>query len=325
VGVVKQPMKGAEERGVVGFAEGLGKGLLGLAVKPAVGAVDLITLSTQGISNTTSYFENKDRERWRKPRFFDERKIVLPYDKYSADGQYLFYKIPEENIHKQIYHYHIEVKDEAKKAVAILSNQSFYYILKPAINLTSHKYIIKHSFDLSYLHNVTLSDQGLTIEYFNSKSLELGKVMVKSDIKQLKSFMNTLLHLYNSLTKGDMHYEINPEKPTTQAIELHSKNRGLKSDFRLIKEGGLTVAGKDQHCIVKHNEFISEHKKQKMSLPGALLLPIHNTKNNTKNNTFSFLIIARTTILRVTTYSLKERQAWLDVCLLNGAKLKTLK
>lgn len=42
-GVVKAPMRGAEKRGLEGFAKGLGKGLLGLLVKPIIGISDGIT------------------------------------------------------------------------------------------------------------------------------------------------------------------------------------------------------------------------------------------------------------------------------------------
>lgn len=39
-GVVKAPMRGAEKRGLEGFAKGIGKGLLGLLVKPIIGISD---------------------------------------------------------------------------------------------------------------------------------------------------------------------------------------------------------------------------------------------------------------------------------------------
>lgn len=42
-GVVKAPIRGAEKRGFEGFAKGMGKGLLGLLVKPIIGISDGIT------------------------------------------------------------------------------------------------------------------------------------------------------------------------------------------------------------------------------------------------------------------------------------------
>jgi hypothetical protein len=42
-GVVRAPIRGAEKRGLEGFAKGIGKGLLGLLVKPVIGISDGIT------------------------------------------------------------------------------------------------------------------------------------------------------------------------------------------------------------------------------------------------------------------------------------------
>eukprot|EP01066_Platyproteum_vivax_P007440 Platyproteum_vivax@DN2911_c0_g1_i2.p2 len=41
-GVVQQPVRGAEAEGVKGFFEGVGKGILGLALKPVAGALDAV-------------------------------------------------------------------------------------------------------------------------------------------------------------------------------------------------------------------------------------------------------------------------------------------
>lgn len=40
-GLARHPMQGAEKEGVQGFVKGVGKGFLGLATKPAIGAFDL--------------------------------------------------------------------------------------------------------------------------------------------------------------------------------------------------------------------------------------------------------------------------------------------
>jgi len=42
-GVIRAPIRGAEKRGVQGFAKGVGKGLLGLLVKPVIGLSDAAT------------------------------------------------------------------------------------------------------------------------------------------------------------------------------------------------------------------------------------------------------------------------------------------
>lgn len=47
-GLIKNPIKGAESGGFVGFARGVGTGMLGLVVKPVVGVTDAATDVLQG-------------------------------------------------------------------------------------------------------------------------------------------------------------------------------------------------------------------------------------------------------------------------------------
>jgi vacuolar protein sorting-associated protein 13A/C len=46
---VKAPIQGAKEEGLAGFVKGVGRGIIGAAVKPTVGALDFATRTTQGI------------------------------------------------------------------------------------------------------------------------------------------------------------------------------------------------------------------------------------------------------------------------------------
>ncbi len=41
-------MKGAKQEGMKGFAKGVGKGLVGVVVRPTVGVLDLTTKTIQG-------------------------------------------------------------------------------------------------------------------------------------------------------------------------------------------------------------------------------------------------------------------------------------
>jgi len=51
-GVVKAPLRGAEKKGFEGFAKGIGKGLLGLLVKPIIGISDGLTDVMIGVKGT---------------------------------------------------------------------------------------------------------------------------------------------------------------------------------------------------------------------------------------------------------------------------------
>ncbi len=62
-------MEGAEKGGAAGFAKGVGKGVIGLFTKPAVGVFDFVSASTEGIRNTTTVFDQGEIDRARLPRF----------------------------------------------------------------------------------------------------------------------------------------------------------------------------------------------------------------------------------------------------------------
>ena len=51
-GVVSKPIRGAERGGFEGFAKGVGKGLLGLIIKPGIGVTDLLTDTLTGVKGS---------------------------------------------------------------------------------------------------------------------------------------------------------------------------------------------------------------------------------------------------------------------------------
>lgn len=63
-----KPIEGAESEGAFGFFKGVGKGMIGLAAKPVVGALDLVSNIGEGIRNTTTVFDTPERDRVRMVR-----------------------------------------------------------------------------------------------------------------------------------------------------------------------------------------------------------------------------------------------------------------
>ena len=51
-GVVSKPIRGAVRGGFEGFAKGVGKGLLGLIIKPGIGVTDLLTDTLTGVKGS---------------------------------------------------------------------------------------------------------------------------------------------------------------------------------------------------------------------------------------------------------------------------------
>jgi len=149
-GIVTQPMKGVKEEGAVGLMKGIGKGLVGLAVKPSVAAIDLVTKSTEGIANTTAYLERDKRRTKRPTRYFDERCLVMVYNREKASGQHLLHTLNQGEFKNQIYYFHICLdKGDKKKTTVLISKSAFFLIHKPVINFGNTGYQIQFSFLLT--------------------------------------------------------------------------------------------------------------------------------------------------------------------------------
>ncbi|PGH18613.1 hypothetical protein AJ79_00392 [Helicocarpus griseus UAMH5409] len=87
-GLARHPLEGAEREGFQGFMKGVGKGFLGLATKPALGAFDLASNLAEGVRNTTTVFDAGGLDRVRLTRFIGMDGIVRPYSQREALGQF---------------------------------------------------------------------------------------------------------------------------------------------------------------------------------------------------------------------------------------------
>jgi hypothetical protein len=52
-GLVTKPMEGADKGGFLGFFKGAAQGFAGIVVKPISGTLDFISITSEGIKNTT--------------------------------------------------------------------------------------------------------------------------------------------------------------------------------------------------------------------------------------------------------------------------------
>ena len=78
VGVVTQPVRGYHEEGAVGLVKGVGRGAVGLVLRPAVGMVDVLTRTAEGIQNMGRMWGGEGkRVRVRPPRWIDGEDGVL--------------------------------------------------------------------------------------------------------------------------------------------------------------------------------------------------------------------------------------------------------
>ncbi|KAI9770443.1 MAG: hypothetical protein M1840_003329 [Geoglossum simile] len=111
-GLARKPLEGAEREGVAGFFKGVGKGVLGLATKPAIGVFDLASNVTEGIRNTTTVFDAEGLDRVRLTRFIDTDGIVRPYSQREALGQLWLKQLDNGKYFDEYYLAHLELPRE---------------------------------------------------------------------------------------------------------------------------------------------------------------------------------------------------------------------
>lgn len=88
-GVALDPVAGAQREGTAGFLKGLGRGLIGLPAKTAIGVLDLTSSLSQGVRSTTTALDGPSASRFRLPRYVGyEDKILKPFDLRESQGQY---------------------------------------------------------------------------------------------------------------------------------------------------------------------------------------------------------------------------------------------
>lgn len=97
-GIVASPVRGAVGGGLGGLLQGVGQGVLGVGVKPIVGAVDFATRTAQGIA---ALADEPAPERVRAPRVVAADGLVRPYDAKAAAGQLLLHVSVRSHQHKR--------------------------------------------------------------------------------------------------------------------------------------------------------------------------------------------------------------------------------
>lgn len=122
-GVITAPAMGAYNNGLTGFVEGMGRGLIGVAIKPAAGVLDLAARTTAGITATATVFDKKARNtRIRLPRMMhtsDKRLRVYSGD--EAMISQLLHRLPQKLLQNEHYEAHVFLPQS--RAVIATSHQ----------------------------------------------------------------------------------------------------------------------------------------------------------------------------------------------------------
>ncbi|KAL1604284.1 Vacuolar protein sorting-associated protein 13 [Nothophoma quercina] len=109
-GLARHPIQGAEKEGALGFVKGVGKGLLGVPTKAAIGAFDLASNMAEGVRNTTTVFDQEGLDRVRLTRFIGTDGIVRPYSQREALGQFWLKTLDNGKYFNEDYIAHLELQ-----------------------------------------------------------------------------------------------------------------------------------------------------------------------------------------------------------------------
>ncbi|PVI04174.1 vacuolar protein sorting-associated protein 13 [Periconia macrospinosa] len=111
-GLARHPLQGAEKEGALGFVKGVGKGLLGVPTKAAIGAFDLASNMAEGVRNTTTVFDQEGLDRVRLPRYIGTDGIVRPYSQREALGQFWLKTLDNGKYFNEDYIAHLELSNK---------------------------------------------------------------------------------------------------------------------------------------------------------------------------------------------------------------------
>jgi len=120
-GVVKAPIQGAKREGFVGLLKGIGRGVSGVAVKPIIGTVDLVTRTAEGIKNTTKYGDSTLKTRFRPPRHFGYDHLLKVYDLQLATGQEILHLMDDGKYKHEYFMYGVNLKEKEKLLITSAS------------------------------------------------------------------------------------------------------------------------------------------------------------------------------------------------------------
>lgn len=159
-GIAQAPLEGAATGGAGGFFKGLGKGLIGLPTKTAIGVFDLASNVSEGIRNTTTVLDADGLDKVRLPRCISYDGVIRPYSQREAQGQYWLKSIDGGIYFDETYLAHLVLSGEEKTVLV-----TFQKIILFSINNLKVEWVIAFD-DIS---TVSLESTGITVLLKKSK------------------------------------------------------------------------------------------------------------------------------------------------------------
>lgn len=220
-GVITAPALGAYNNGLTGFVEGVGKGLIGVAVKPTAGILDLAAKATAGITATATVFDKKARDtRMRLPRMMHTSdKRLRVYSNDEAMICQLLHKLPQKLLRNEHYEAHVFLP--LSRAVVATSHQFFHADFSSLTSVMSSHPRITWKFSLSSVWGAQKSAKGVSIFIGAATHVSLTSTTPKSSQSAPSSPQAGHHHHHHpgpTVTKSTMTTVLVPLKESESAV-----------------------------------------------------------------------------------------------------------
>jgi len=254
-GIVLEPIKGAKGEGAVGFFKGVGKGLAGVVLKPTIGAIDMVTRTTEGIKNTAM---SRDKIRVRPPRYFGDDKKLHIYNIDKSFGQEILKTMLDGKYRNETYQFHFILED---KTMIIVTTTYLLYCLK-TVELGKKWGVKWYSklndvFDLEVIENISIG-----ITYYDRRKKNQKKKIItcydeaKTDtlrkklLQSIKAMPNSKFNKQREILSELNYYDT--EEEILEQLEGERKKENKKDKKALLDQ--LEELREDQPLLEKEEQ-----------------------------------------------------------------------
>lgn len=186
-GIALAPIEGATNEGTSGFFKGIGKGIVGLPTKAAIGVFDLANNVSEGIRNTTTAFDGNTLSRVRLPRQIGHDGVVRPFSEHDARGQYWLRSIADaEEEEKYLTHMILPGGD----LVIMLT-------LRSIMLLSVAQQSVKWRINFDEIKLITLEPSGIKIGLYDNRPAPFVPIPDKSAQRELYNSVAYAVREYN--------------------------------------------------------------------------------------------------------------------------------
>ena len=166
-------MEGARHEGAIGFFKGIGKGLLGIVVRPSVGIIDSVTGAIEGVKRAGT--GEVDQLRIRPTRHIAPDGVVRPYNLHQAEGAYIFRDIQSKELRDDEYVTHL-VTSRERKHVLVLTTNRVLYLERGEVLQSRFTSCWMYSWD-NFLAAPSMSDKGIMFPVFEPQEKGLKGIL----------------------------------------------------------------------------------------------------------------------------------------------------